>query len=203
MIGNDVVALAERRAAPRAANPRFVGRVLHADEYAWWAGQPDPEAALWTLWALKESAYKREFRRWPRRFFAPKQYVCSPLPDSPDLQVRTPRGCYVGRVTPHQAYLHAVVADSARQLDALRWACVAWTGTGPQACSRAVRAIATQGLRAQPGWETAVVGTHPHHGFPVGYRPGIPGEIPLSLSHDGPWAAYAFLPGEDSNALYP
>ncbi|MDP5169002.1 MAG: 4'-phosphopantetheinyl transferase superfamily protein, partial [Bacteroidia bacterium] len=99
MIGNDIVSLERTGLQPRSENPRFLSRVLTAQEHQLLSQQPDKERALWTLWALKESTYKLEYRAQQRRFFAPKRYECvrwccgaSGFPER--AWVTTPDGCY-------------------------------------------------------------------------------------------------------------
>lgn len=57
-VGIDVVDLADPRCRGKAADRRFVERILHASEAAAVASDPDPDRALWRLWAAKEAAFK-------------------------------------------------------------------------------------------------------------------------------------------------
>ena len=57
-VGIDVVDLADPRCRGKATDRRFVGRILHASEAAAIASDPDPDRALWRLWAAKEAAFK-------------------------------------------------------------------------------------------------------------------------------------------------
>lgn len=58
-VGVDVVDLADPRCAGKAADERFLARVLAEDERAGVAlAAGDPDRALWRLWSAKEAAYK-------------------------------------------------------------------------------------------------------------------------------------------------
>ncbi|MBW3535035.1 MAG: 4'-phosphopantetheinyl transferase superfamily protein [Gemmatimonadetes bacterium] len=57
-VGVDVVDLGDRRCQGKAADTRFVERVMAPVEAEAIAAAPDPDMALWRLWASKEAAFK-------------------------------------------------------------------------------------------------------------------------------------------------
>jgi phosphopantetheinyl transferase (holo-ACP synthase) len=74
LVGNDLVDLTDEEAHPGQRHPRFDQRVFSARECAQIDASPDPNRSRWTLWAVKESAYKlakklsREARFIPLHF---------------------------------------------------------------------------------------------------------------------------------------
>jgi phosphopantetheinyl transferase (holo-ACP synthase) len=57
-VGNDVVDLVSPRTAGRAADARFVARVLGADEQELLRASGGSDVELWSLWAAKEAGFK-------------------------------------------------------------------------------------------------------------------------------------------------
>ncbi len=57
-VGTDVVDLADPRTHGKAADRRFVDRVLDDVEASVLRASPAPDVELWSLWACKEAAYK-------------------------------------------------------------------------------------------------------------------------------------------------
>lgn len=57
-VGNDVVDLAQPRIHGKAADVRFVARVLDEPEAAGVRSAADPDLELWNFWACKEAAFK-------------------------------------------------------------------------------------------------------------------------------------------------
>ena len=78
MIGNDIVDLSYARTS-RCGEPRFIDKVLNANEQFLLAKSSDPFRSLWQLWAMKEAAYKAYLQSEPNRFFNPKSIECSGL----------------------------------------------------------------------------------------------------------------------------
>jgi len=57
-VGNDVVDLEVKGSRGKAADTRFVRRVLDSTEYAALEQASEPDLELWTFWACKEAAFK-------------------------------------------------------------------------------------------------------------------------------------------------
>lgn len=190
------------RKSPRAGNARFLQKVLSPSEQHWILESPDPERALWTLWALKESTYKLEFKRRPHRFFAPKRYVCKFTgPGTTHASIQTPDGLYVGRISQHAEYIHAIAGTSQASLNQVIHACVSLPSDDPSGQSIALREaleanleqkIPDAPLRVSPPGE----GSYPR----IRYTTDQAGPD-LSLSHHGNWGAYAYLSPSDPSDL--
>lgn len=80
MIGNDLVDLYARETAGKSGDARFVKRVFTAREAELIAGSPNPDYALWMLWAAKEAAYKVARKLAPEVIFAHSRFEVVPDP---------------------------------------------------------------------------------------------------------------------------
>jgi phosphopantetheinyl transferase (holo-ACP synthase) len=76
MIGNDIVDLERARVESNWQRSGFLGKLFTADEQRLIQLSTDPGTMVWTLWSMKESAYKLIVRRTGRPFFAPQKLVC-------------------------------------------------------------------------------------------------------------------------------
>ena len=72
-VGNDVVDLGDPRIAE--VRERFVVRVCCEEERARIAASPEPRRLLWSLFAVKEAAYKVVSKLGPRPVFAHRRFV--------------------------------------------------------------------------------------------------------------------------------
>lgn len=182
------------RESPRSGNARFLRKVLSDSEYHWIAESTDPERALWTLWALKESTYKLEFKRWPRRFFAPKRYVCKFAdPGITQASIQTPDGFYAGKIWQDPDYIHAIVSIHATTLNQIEQTCICLPTTEPAAQSIALRKALLAELQHKVPDTPIQISSRGEGSFPrIWYAPDQEGPD-LSLSHHGNWGAYAYL----------
>lgn len=76
MIGNDIVDLALARQESNWQRKGFLDKLFTAHEQQLIQIASEPDVMVWTLWSMKESAYKLVVRETGRRFFAPLQFVC-------------------------------------------------------------------------------------------------------------------------------
>ncbi len=76
MIGNDIVDLAQARRESNWQRKGFLNKVFTSHEQQLIHTASDPDVMVWTLWSMKESAYKVMVRETGRRFFAPHQLAC-------------------------------------------------------------------------------------------------------------------------------
>ncbi|GAA4323507.1 hypothetical protein GCM10023115_52290 [Pontixanthobacter gangjinensis] len=116
MIGNDIIDLKLARAENKAANSRYLAKAFTSGEIRRIGLDADPELTLWTLWAMKETAYKAHQRRYnlPRRI-NPKSFECS-LHDS------VQRGCVKVNTDLYQVciersldYIHVFTSETSPQ----------------------------------------------------------------------------------------
>ena len=77
MIGNDIVDLTLAAQQSNWRRPRWLAKQFTEAEQALIAASERSERTVWLLWSMKESAYKVIARQFEKRFFAPRQFVCS------------------------------------------------------------------------------------------------------------------------------
>jgi phosphopantetheinyl transferase (holo-ACP synthase) len=135
---------------------------------------------LWSLWAAKEAAFKAWVRSSPALVFRPSSFEVVLNPVSGGATVQRAGSSETLKVTwsqgPDWAHATAAATITAPILAVRRL-------SGDE--SLAVRALAVQAL-AEAGYPGGRV-----EGRPPVYR-WAEGEIPVSLSHDGPYGAVVF-----------
>lgn len=77
MIGNDVIdiELATKQSDWRRRG--YLDKLFTSDEQQHIFGSPNPDVAVWTLWSMKEAAYKIYNRQTGERGFFPLRLVCN------------------------------------------------------------------------------------------------------------------------------
>jgi phosphopantetheinyl transferase (holo-ACP synthase) len=193
-LGNDIVDLTDPFTVGKAGDVRFVRRVFAASEQAWIAASPDPDRALWRLWAAKEAAYKAARKSAPRLVFAHAQFEVHPG----ESRVVCGKEAFTVRWDEQPGWVHGVAVSASEPvlLDGVRWRVAGVVpGLDP---SLAARALATRML-ADGGVPDATIVRPAGQG---GARPGAPevwsagsrlAHLDLSLSHDGCWVAAAWI----------
>lgn len=179
-LGNDVVWLADPANVGRSNDARLLGRILTPTERLLVAVSPDPDFLLWSLWAAKEAAFKA----WSRRrqgAFSPVSFVVEFSPIEGKARVVKGRWSVPVRWTRGPDWVHALAAGDPGSVV-----------VGVERCesdpSSGARTLALRLLADAGGPPEALVCDRP----PV-FRRGSEGwELPLSLSHDGPYVAAAF-----------
>ena len=76
MIGNDIVDRAQAHRESNWQRRGFLDKVFTTDEQHLILTSNDPECMVWTLWSMKESAYKVAVRETEKRVFAPRKLEC-------------------------------------------------------------------------------------------------------------------------------
>ena len=195
-IGNDLVYLADPEISGHHLRPRFVERVCAPAERSRLEGSDEPLVLLWSLWAAKESAYKAASKVHPGLVFAPRLYEI----DAGMGLVRYRDSAMPLRLSTEPLWVHAVAVFGER--DPGR----ALAGVAPippgMHQSDAARDLACRGVADHLGLpvERLAVERPPEPGARDGLAPprllldGQPSGIDVSLSHDGPFAAFAALP---------
>ena len=77
MIGNDVIDLQQSRQESNWQRRGFIEKLFTANEQLLIANDPDPETLVWTLWSMKEAAYKVYNRQTKIREYIPQKLVCT------------------------------------------------------------------------------------------------------------------------------
>lgn len=174
MIGNDIVALSDRK-----TDPRFLERVFTKEEQQMILDHSEPSMALWILWAIKEAAFKALYKVDPNIRFTYKAFVVKENPW---------RCCYKDRVVYASVsvtsnYVHAISYLSQEDLP------VIFTEIGfsesEQTESQAVRLLA-QKMLEKMGYPRAEILNRPPQVYQNGKRVE---ELDISLSHDQQYLA--------------
>ncbi len=77
MLGNDIVDLAEAKQKSNWRRKGYLSKIFTLDEQKVIAASTNPDERVWTLWSMKEAAYKIYNRQTGIRNFAPTQLVCT------------------------------------------------------------------------------------------------------------------------------
>ncbi|GAB3254886.1 hypothetical protein GCM10027347_15590 [Larkinella harenae] len=115
MVGNDIVDLARAQQESNWKRRGFLQKIFTADEQRLIRSASHPEQMVWTLWSMKESAYKLIVRQTGQPFFAPQKLACHSISVSDE----TIEGCVFyqneyltwSRRTPHYIASVALPAD--------------------------------------------------------------------------------------------
>lgn len=215
-VGNDVVDLAAPGNLGKSADGRFLGRVFTAEERDLIAGAARPDILLWTLWAVKEAAYKAVSRNDPTVCSIPRRYrVALETEDSVGKAVRiagkviTPRGELALRVAVAADYVHALTAGADEDIERLCQRIERLEGTesgvNPSAFVRGALLREIAHRLGCPAGDLSVVKGPGGPGIPRVLFRGCLLAAEVSLSHDGRFVAFAFdpitlIPAERANS---
>ena len=189
-VGNDVVHRHDPHIAAHHLKRRFVDRVCSAGEAERVRTSREPGLLLWSLWAAKEAAYKAVVKLRPGTPFAHRRFV---VPESlaavryEDLELPL-------EVEANEEWVHAVACTGKT---AVLSSVERMEGGADQ--KQAVRALALEALAARfdlPRDRLEIV-----RRANAGGRPGPPqllidgraAGVDISLSHDGPFVAFAAI----------
>ena len=200
-VGNDVVDLKEPANAGKSRDPRFLKKILTDAEIEFIKNAERPQAALWSLWACKEAAYKVKNKSFPDIPFIPRrwQVVFNKLQsDYSDGEVIIPeKGSVYIRLFSNIQCVHCVGADSFAVLDQLIWSV--------EVLPEGKEISPSLFLRDRLGEKLANNLSLNFHDIkirrtktngelqqPCVYVDGKETDINISLSHDGRFVAYAY-----------
>ena len=79
MTGNDIVDIATAAAESNWRRKGFLEKIFTPQEQQYIQETKNPDKTVWTLWSMKESAYKVYTRQYGGRFFAPQKLNCTLL----------------------------------------------------------------------------------------------------------------------------
>ncbi|WP_020606782.1 4'-phosphopantetheinyl transferase family protein [Spirosoma spitsbergense] len=77
MIGNDIVDRAQAKRESNWQRKGFLDKLFTPSEQQLIQRARDPECLVWTLWSMKESAYKATTRKTEKRVFNPTKISCT------------------------------------------------------------------------------------------------------------------------------
>lgn len=222
-VGNDIVDLKTPEAIGKSADTRFIERVLTPCEQRMIHHSEHPDTLVWALWAAKETAFKAISKSAPDVTSAPRRYPVRYLVrslvkfDSDKISstlcgvVDTPRGNVPVKTFITEEYVHCIgIAGSANSLESIAYGMdrisMDKTNTGiipgsesiSEQESLAVRRLAKKDIASYLQLKEQDIQIIRHKtqnrlNPPMVYSKGKMNNMEISLSHDGRFAAYAFI----------
>lgn len=214
-VGNDIVDLTDSDAMGKSRDTRFINRVFTQGEQDRILNSANPDAALWALWAGKETAYKVVSKSHTAVSSAPRAYNVSFEKEniansdrnsfghySFSGVVETPRGSIPVRIFQACDCIHCIGTTGAKEaIDSVDWGVLRigrGFGASPRFESFIVRKAARRHLslylnRYPDEIEIRRVKGPHGSGYPIVYIGDRRAGVDISLSHEGEFAAYAFV----------
>jgi phosphopantetheine--protein transferase-like protein len=207
-VGNDIVDLKAPEAQGKAADERFLERVLAPAERDRIAPAGLSDRMLWAFWAAKEAAYKAVCRSRPGISAAPARYEVSFCPGAPEEllsgYVDTPGERVDVALFFHEDFLHCLAAEGSllhsgllvSKSERLFDSRADLSSISPEFQSRRVREMAASGLSRRLGIAARDIQIRRFRsprglGPPAVYIRGGRSPHEISLSHHGRFAGYA------------
>lgn len=81
MRGNDIIDIKLAAKESNWQRKGWLEKIFTPEEQTFILQSSSPEKTVWTLWSMKESAYKIYTRQYGGRFFAPKKFNCVLFPN--------------------------------------------------------------------------------------------------------------------------
>ena len=211
LIGNDIVDLKSPEATGKSRDVRFISRTFNARERDFIFNSSNPDTMLWALWSAKESAYKAVSKSDPAVSSAPGKYPVQPDALTPagiaSGKVGSPAGPVQVKIDFCPEYVHCVGIFGPKAMFSSFLYGVEPIGSAnmpekksiSEIESRAVRQLATKEIAAflhVPAQDIFIIRQKKEHVLlpPEVHVKNHPTPADISLSHDGRYAAYAFLP---------
>ncbi|MEL6649922.1 MAG: 4'-phosphopantetheinyl transferase superfamily protein [Bacteroidota bacterium] len=186
MIGNDLIDFGACRNYRPDRWRAYWAKVLLPEEWDNFRFEANDPAA-WIYWAAKESAWKVWFRRSAKRLLNPKAFHLDSIEWEGSLgrfRVKGPEHIYIGRALMEAESLHAWVWIEAFGEAAITNPCVA-------SCQKSQ--IEHAAIASLPPSIIADQVLRDQQGIPHFAKNGNTLNIPLSLSHHGSRAAFAYV----------
>ena len=200
-VGNDVVDLKEPANAGKSKNSRFLKKILTDAEIEFVQNAENPDAALWSHWACKETAYKVIKKSFPDTAFLPRQWQVifkksqSKYSDG-EVTIPGEERVYI-RLFSNLQYVHCIGADALTALDELIWIVDVLPEAEKINPSLYLRYCVEQSLAKHFSlnfYQIKIKRTRENGELqpPRVYVNGRKTDIDISLSHDGRFVAYAY-----------
>ncbi len=208
-VGNDIVAYKHKRCIGKWQNENFVKKVLTPLEQTQLQGQTNKDAFLWTLWTLKEAAYKLSCFLGNRNKFHAIQFEvqdCSIIHDDDIITLQLPvtnlttsslhqyvskikfsNQLFYGNTIVAHDCIHSLVFDKADEMNCI-WGIDTHNNYNKNDYSKEVREFTNSNLKAQHIIIESI--EKDIDGIPfVNYQSN---KKYISLSHDQQFVSFAF-----------
>jgi hypothetical protein len=205
-IGNDIVDLREPANAGKSRDSRFLKKILTVAEIDFVQNAENPDKALWSLWACKETAYKVIKKKCVDAAFLPRRWAVILKKSGSaclDGKVKIPdeKAVYV-RLFSDFRYVHCVGTDHLADLD--RLVCKVEVlpekeneqRIDPSLFVRKCLVLSIADFFRLNVSDIKINRIKEKNELqpPYVYIGGKKSDIDISLSHDGQFVAYAFYP---------
>jgi len=204
-VGNDIVDLTSPDSREKSRDIRFINRVFTQGEKKQILNTANPDGMLWAMWAGKEASYKVVSKSHPAVSSVPRAYEVSFEEDmskwtgnsSLSGVVETPRGSVPVRIFRTCDSIHCIATTGLPEaVDSVIWG-VQHIGSGLVE-SVVVREAAKRHLSLLLDRDPDEIEIRRLKGSagskpPIVYVEGRKAGVDISLSHDGAFAAYAFV----------
>jgi phosphopantetheinyl transferase (holo-ACP synthase) len=222
-VGNDIVDLKTPEAMGKSADTRFINRVLTPCEQRMIRHSEHPDTLVWALWAAKETAFKAIRKSSPDVTSAPRRYPVRYLVrylvkfNSDKISsslygvVDTLHGNVPVKMFITEEYVHCIgIAGPANRLESITYGMdrirmdqrntriMPGSESVSKQESAAVRRLAKKDIASSLQLKEQDIQivrhkTHNRLNPPMVYAKGRMKNMEISLSHDGRFAAYAYL----------
>jgi phosphopantetheinyl transferase (holo-ACP synthase) len=196
------VDLKEPANAGKNKNSRFLKKILTDAEIEFVNNAENPETALWSLWACKETAYKVIKKSFPDTAFLPRQWQVlfnKSLSDYSEGSVIFPgeRSIFI-RLFSNSQYVHSIGSDNLSTLDKLILSVevLPQEAENPSLFLRDCLGKKVADNFSLNFYDIKIKRTRKNGELqpPCVYVGRAKTDIDISLSHDGRFVAYAFVP---------
>ena len=200
-VGNDVVDLREPANEKKSKDSRFLKKILTNAEIEFVQNAENPDMALWSHWACKETAYKVIKKNIPAAAFLPRQwqvvFTKTKLKDSDGEVIIPGKGSVHIRLDCNSQYVHCVGSDSITTLDKLIGSVDVLPDKEKNNPSLYLRNCLGQSLAKHfsLNFHHIKIKRTRENGElqpPRVYVSGVKTDIDISLTHDGRFVAYTF-----------
>ena len=200
-VGNDVVDLKEPANAGKSSESRFLKKILTNAETDLIRNAENPDAALWSHWACKETAYKIVKKSFPGTAFLPRQWQVTfnkreSTHSDGEVAISGHDSVFI-RLFTNPQYIHCIGADVPIALEKLIWSVEDLPEKEENNPSLYLRYCLGQRLAryySLNSHQIKIKRTRKNGELqpPRVYIGGNKTDIDISLSHDGRFIAYAY-----------
>jgi len=209
-VGNDVVDLKEPANSGKSRDSRFLKKILTDAEIEDVKNADNPDLALWSLWACKETAYKVIKKISSDIAFIPRRWQTvfdnAPLDDVEGNVIIPGQSTVYIRFFTNAGYVHCTGSDERSALDKLTWDVEKLPNakTDPSIFARQRLTDRLTKLLSLKSHQIEIQRTRKNGELspPQVYCSGDKTDVDISLSHDGRFVAYVVSQAEKNKMTF-